>query len=109
MRRSGKVSSWILDGKRKSFEPRMDGLEKGLREALKRRSVSVDACEKRFSRKKAQRTQKVKRGIMDFEWKEEEIRTANGRADAKMETGRADPAQNCRRLVGSLDKTTEGL
>ena len=39
--------------------------------------------------------------ILDFEWKEEEIRTANGRADAKMETGRADPAQNCRRLVGS--------
>jgi hypothetical protein len=63
-----------------------------------RRSVSVDACEKRLSRKKAQRTQKGKRDfgfwILDFEWKEEEIRTANRRADAKMETGRADPAQN---------------
>jgi hypothetical protein len=37
MRRSGKVSSWILNGKRKSFEPRMDGLEKGLREGIERR------------------------------------------------------------------------
>ena len=104
MRRIGKVSSWILDGKRKSFEPRMDGLEKGLREALKRRSVSVDACEKRFSRKKAQRTQKVKRGIMDFEWKE--VLTANGRESTRMmRVTAASRSKPCReRLAPSFEK-----
>ena len=70
-------------------------LERG-RDELKRRSVSVDACEKRSSRKKAQRTQKREDGFLGLDEAKRGVREG-AEEDAEIETrvGRIRPGPPC--------------